>query len=175
MKNYCSIFYIFTICLFVTNSIDLNAKSLDSSINYVSNEHKMIASNSMVLHYNKPADYFEESLVIGNGNLGASIYGGVKENRISLNDITLWTGEPEGEPFSPDAYKNIKSIREALFNEDYAKANNLNMQVQGHFSENYQPLGTLTITDLNYDDNVSSYYRFLNIGNAIASDSFINN
>lgn len=146
----------------VINNKTINIKDIDNN-------------KSLLLHYNKPADYFEETLVIGNGNLGASIYGGVKENRISLNDITLWTGEPEGEPYSPDAYKNIKSIREALFNEEYDMANKLNMQVQGHFSENYQPLGTLTITDLNFDNNVSNYYRSLNISNAIASDSFINN
>ena len=130
------------------------------------------AQNVLTLHYDKPADYFEQTLVIGNGNLGASIYGGVSENRISVNDITLWTGEPEGEPFSPEAYKNIQSIREALFNEDYKKANEINMQVQGHYSENYQPLGTITITDLNTGFDYSNYYRSLDISNAIASDSF---
>ena len=133
------------------------------------------SSNPLTLHYSKPAQYFEESLVIGNGNLGAAIYGGTDEDRISLNDITLWSGEPEGEPFSPDAYKNIKVIREALFNEDYAKANQLNKQVQGHYSENYQPLGTLTITDLSGKQQASQYYRALDIKNAVASDKYLKN
>ena len=117
------------------------------------------SDNSLTLHYSKPANYFEETLVIGNGNLGAAIYGGTNEDRISLNDVTLWTGEPEGEPFSPDAYKNIKAIRDALFAEDYAKANELNKQIQGHYSENYQPLGTMVISDLSGKNDCSEYYR----------------
>ena len=49
----------------------------------------------MRLWFNRPADYFEESLLIGNGKLGAIVYGGVDDNTIYLNDITLWTGKPE--------------------------------------------------------------------------------
>ena len=130
------------------------------------------SDNSLTLHYSKPANYFEETLVIGNGNLGAAIYGGTNEDRISLNDVTLWTGEPEGEPFSPDAYKNIKAIRDALFAEDYAKANELNKQIQGHYSENYQPLGTLTITDLKGHQAAADYFRSLDIKKAIATDKY---
>ena len=48
----------------------------------------------MVLQYNRPADFFEESLPIGNGKLGALVYGGTDDNIIYLNDITLWTGKP---------------------------------------------------------------------------------
>lgn len=128
--------------------------------------------NTLTLHYLKSADYFEESLVIGNGNLGAAIYGGTHENRISLNDITLWTGEPEGEPYSPDAYKHIKEIREALFGEDYAKADELNKQVQGHYSENYQPLGTLTISDMKGTADAKDYSRQLDISRAVANDQY---
>ena len=46
----------------------------------------------MLLQYDRPADYFEESLPIGNGKLGALVYGGTDDNIIYLNDITLWTG-----------------------------------------------------------------------------------
>lgn len=45
----------------------------------------------MVLEYDKPATFFEESLPIGNGKLGALVYGGTDDNIIYLNDITLWT------------------------------------------------------------------------------------
>ena len=65
------------------------------------------AGNRMQLHYDRPAEFFEEALVIGNGNIGAVLYGGVKEERLSLNDITLWTGEPERELSSPDAFRAI--------------------------------------------------------------------
>ena len=52
-------------------------------------------SQDLILQYDRPASFFEEALPIGNGSLGAMVYGGTAEERISLNDITLWTGEPE--------------------------------------------------------------------------------
>ena len=61
-------------------------------------------AGNMKLHYDRPAEYFEEALVIGNGTMGATLYGGVKKDKISFNDITLWTGEPESENSSPDAF-----------------------------------------------------------------------
>ena len=48
----------------------------------------------MLLQYDRAADHFEESLPIGNGKLGALVYGGADDNVIFLNDITLWTGKP---------------------------------------------------------------------------------
>ena len=72
-------------------------------------------AQSDVLHYNTPATFFEEALPIGNGTIGAMVYGGVEEEKLSLNDITLWTGEPDRNIFSPDAHKSIQPIREALF------------------------------------------------------------
>ena len=86
------------------------------------------------LRYDRPADFFEEALVIGNGQMGAVVYGGVAEEVISLNELTLWTGEPEREVHSPDAHKAIPTIREALDKEDYRTANRLYRQVQGHYS-----------------------------------------
>ena len=76
----------------------------------------------MKLHYERPAEYFEEALVIGNGTMGATLYGGVKKDKISFNDITLWTGEPESENSSPDAFNVIPEIIALLDNEDYEGA-----------------------------------------------------
>jgi alpha-L-fucosidase 2 len=94
-------------------------------------------NKNLQLHYNRPADYFEETLVIGNGTLGATIYGGTQQEKIQLNDITLWTGEPEKEITSPDAHKYIPAIRKRLFAEDYRGVNDDLRQVQGHYSQNY--------------------------------------
>lgn len=60
-------------------------------------------ASDLALKYNFPAKYFEETLVIGNGNLGAVIYGGIVRDRMSLNDITLWTGGPDTTVYSPGA------------------------------------------------------------------------
>ena len=103
-------------------------------------------ATKLVLHYNRPAEYFEEALVIGNGTMGAIVYGGTERDVISLNDLTLWTGEPDREVTSPDAYKAIPEIRRLLDAEDYPGADREQHKVQGHYSENYQPLGRLTVT-----------------------------
>ena len=127
------------------------------------------------LHYNQPAQFFEEALVIGNGMTGATVYGGTDTDRLSLNDITLWTGEPcNMNIYSPDAHQSIPAIREALRKGDYKKADQLQKKVQGHFSQNYQPLGELQIA---YADSgkVSNYRRSLDIGEAVAHTSYERN
>lgn len=124
---------------------------------------------AQTLHYNRPAEYFEEALVIGNGTLGGIVYGGTAVDKISLNDITLWTGEPcNMNIYSPDAHKTIPLIREALSKGEYQKADSLQRDVQGHFSQNYQPLGHLQIEYLDVDGQISNYRRWLDIGNATA-------
>lgn len=120
------------------------------------------------LWYKQPAQYFEESLVLGNGTQGATVFGGVKSDKIFLNDATLWSGEPVKADMNPDAYKNVPAIREALKNENYREADKLNRKLQGKFSESYAPLGTLFI-DFGHGANAQNYYRDLNLSNAVSS------
>ncbi|MBR4899101.1 MAG: glycoside hydrolase N-terminal domain-containing protein [Prevotella sp.] len=129
-------------------------------------------AQSSLLHYNSPATYFEEALPIGNGSQGAMVYGRIDEERLSLNDITLWTGEPDREVFSPDAHKSIAGIREALFREDYREADRLQRAVQGHYSQNYQPLGTLTFSANVPVGFPTGYTRTLDLERAVASVSY---
>ena len=128
----------------------------------------------MVLEYDKSATFFEESLPIGNGKLGALIYGGTDDNLIYLNDITLWTGKPVDRNLDADAHQWIPAIREALFKEDYALADSLQLHVQGPNSQYYQPLGTLHIKDLGLGA-ITDYRRTLNIDSAIVRDSYQRN
>lgn len=131
------------------------------------------------LHYNQPAGFFEETLPLGNGTLGALVYGGPETDRISLNDISLWTGEPDRGPEHPDyglvstltPWDEISSwlprVREALDREDYPKADELQRKLQGHNSEMYQPLGQLEIT---YPEGeITDYYRELDLATATAT------
>lgn len=127
-------------------------------------------SPNLTLHYDRPATYFEEALVIGNGTMGAILYGGTEREVISLNDITLWSGEPECEVTTPDAHKAIPVIRQLLDKEDYRGADREQRKVQGRYSENYQPLGQLVITYPEAD--VTGYRRMLDIGNATAHVSY---
>ena len=126
----------------------------------------------MVLQYDMPATYFEESLPIGNGKIGALVYGGTDDNIIYLNDITLWTGKPVDRNLDADAHKWIPEIRKALFNEDYQLADSLQLHVQGPNSQHFQPLGTLHIKDLGLGE-VSNYHRSLNLDSAIIKDSYV--
>ena len=126
----------------------------------------------MVLHYDRPADFFEESLPIGNGKLGALVYGGTDDNIIYLNDITLWTGKPVDRNLDADAHQWIPKIREALFAEDYRKADSLQLRVQGPNSQFFQPLGTLHIKDLGLGA-VSRYQRSLSLDSSFVSDSYL--
>lgn len=134
------------------------------------------AQSQLSLHYDKPATFFEETLVIGNGCQGAIVYGGTHEDKISLNDMTLWTGEPDLKVWNPDAYKSIPEIRKALANEDYRLADQLQRKDQGHYSQSYQPVGTLSICDnINDNDNLNNnenYQRSLDISKAIANISY---
>ncbi|MCR4765543.1 MAG: glycoside hydrolase family 95 protein [Bacteroidaceae bacterium] len=127
----------------------------------------------MSLHYSRPATFFEEALVIGNGNLGGIIYGGTRIDKVSLNDITLWTGEPEREVTTPDAYKALPEIRQLLDQENYEGAEKAMKKLQGHYSENYQPLGQLIIDYGTEGKYVSDYQRTLDISQAIASTEYI--
>ena len=126
----------------------------------------------MLLQYDRPADYFEESLPIGNGKLGALVYGGTDDNIIYLNDITLWTGKPVDRNLDADAHQWIPKIREALFNEDYQRADSLQLHVQGPNSQHFQPLGTLHIKDLGLG-TVSNYQRSLSLDSAIIKDRYV--
>ena len=136
-------------------------------------------SAPLTLHYDRPAESLDEALPLGNGRLGALVYGGTGEDRISLNDITLWTGEPDRGAAHPDlldgvganAAETIPLIREALANGDYRAAERLQRQVQGHFSESYMPLGTLWIRHLDGGE-ISDYRRELDLSTAMARTSY---
>ena len=138
-------------------------------VEQVENEKSTTSEN--VMWYNKPAEYFEETLVLGNGKMGASVFGGINKDTIYLNDATLWSGEPVDPNMNPDAHKFIPAIREALFNEDYELADSLYRNVQGTFSESYAPLGTMY---LNFEQvgTPANYHRQLDLGKAVSTVTY---
>ncbi len=129
------------------------------------------AQSDHILSYKQPADYFEECLVLGNGKMGITVFGGVDRDKIYLNDITLWSGEPVNANMYPDAYKNLAAVREALKNENYKLAEELNKKIQGKNSESFQPLGTLEITNHNLG-KVLNYHRKLDISTAVSKITY---
>ena len=121
-----------------------------------------------ILYYHQPAEYFEEALPLGNGRIGATVYGGVKTEQILLNEETLWAGGPVDPAMNPTAYEHLPAVRRALFQGDYKEADRLVQKIQGKFSESYAPLGDLFI-EMNHDSVYSDYNRELDLRRALAS------
>ncbi|QNN44800.1 glycoside hydrolase family 95 protein [Pedobacter roseus] len=131
-----------------------------------------IFAQKQKLWYKKPATEWTEALPIGNGRLGAMVYGGIKEELLQLNEATLWSGGPVKENVNPTAYTYLPQVREALFKEDFAAARKLAQQMQGVYSESYLPLGDLKIKQDFGNSEASAYTRELNIERAVATTSF---
>jgi len=129
-------------------------------------------ADQLKLWYNKPAKEWVEALPIGNGRLGAMVFGRVDNELIQLNDGSLWSGGPRKDNVNPEASKYLEPLREALFKEDYQKANELCKKMQGYFSESYLPLGDLVIRQQIDTTKVESYYRDLSLSEAVATTRF---
>ena len=75
-------------------------------------------STTPQLRYDQPAELFEETLLLGNGRVGASLFGGVDTERFYLNDATLWAGGPVDARMNPTAVNHLPAVRAALAAED---------------------------------------------------------
>ena len=124
------------------------------------------------LWYNKPAAEWVEALPLGNGKIGAMVFGGVDEELIQLNESTLWSGGPVKGNVNPESAAYLPLVREALKEEDYTKANALTKKMQGLFSESFLPMGDIVIKQSFSGSKPTAYYRDLDLQNAIAHTYF---
>lgn len=130
-------------------------------------------SEPLKLWYDKPASNWVEALPLGNGKLGAMVFGGVEKELIQLNESTLYSGGPVQKVINPGSAKYLPQVREALLRDsDYGKAEQLAKKMQGLFTESYLPLGDLSLTQSIPKGQVSNYYRDLNIENATSTTRF---
>jgi alpha-L-fucosidase 2 len=83
----------------------------------------------MVLWYKQPGLQWLEGLPIGNGYMGAMVFGRVNNERIALNESTFWSGRPN-DYTNPEAYKYFDAIRDLVFAGKYKEAENL---INEHF------------------------------------------
>ena len=128
---------------------------------------------TLKLWYNKPAEKWVEALPLGNGRIGAMVFGGIEEELIQLNESTLWSGGPVRTNVNPEAKIYLPQIRKALLeDEDYTKANQLTRKMQGFFSQSYLPLGDILIKQNFNGSKPDSYYRDLNLNEAVATTRF---
>ncbi len=124
-----------------------------------------------VLWYDHPAEAFEEALPLGNGRIGAMVYGGIATERILLNEETLWAGGPVDPVMNKEAITWLPKVRQALFAGDYALADKWARNMQGKFSESYAPLGDVYL-DFDHGPEVENYRRDLDIRRAVSSVSY---
>ncbi len=122
------------------------------------------------LWYRRPAETWTEALPVGNGRLGAMVFGGVENERIQFNEGTLWTGQPT-DYVHPGAVEVLPQIRELLFAGRQAEAETLAMErfmsrPLGQFS--YQPCGDLGIT-MPMGLATRDYARELDLDTAVAT------
>lgn len=134
---------------------------------------KLFAQNSnLLLWYNTPAKDWNEALPLGNGRLGAMVFGRPDVELIQLNEQTLWTGGPVNLNPNPDAPKYLQPVRGELFRDSINKAVRLLKKMQGPDTEMYQPLGDIVIKQ-KYAGEATRIYRDLDIGTAVAFTRFI--
>ena len=126
---------------------------------------------ALVLWYNQPAKDWNEALTVGNGRLGAMIFGRVSEELIQLNEATLWTGGPVDHNPNPEAPKYLQPVRDALFKNYIGDAVKLLHKMQGPNTSMYQPLGDVIIRQQLTGEPVN-YRRDLNISTAISTTTF---
>ena len=131
----------------------------------------LLAQDDLKLWYDKPARNWNEALPIGNGRLGAMIFGNSENELIQLNESSLWSGGPVNTNPNPMAPKHLDAIRKALRDEDYKLADELAKKLHGLFTESYEPLGDLSLR-YNLNGTPTSYYRDLNISSAVATTHF---
>ena len=133
-------------------------------------------SKEMVLWYNKPAEnVWLDGLFIGNGYMGANVFGRVENERIALNESTFWSGRPH-DYNDPDAYNYFEKIKELIFADKFKEAEEM---VNEHFygipvaQQAYQPLGDLLLNFKVTGDSIKDYYRELDMGTGVIKISYM--
>jgi alpha-L-fucosidase 2 len=94
-----------------------------------------VGQPALTLHYHRPASEWIEALPIGNGRLGAMIFGGVNEDLIQLNEATLWSGGPVADSVNPSAHEFLTPSRAALRRGEYGRAADLLKHMQGPYTQ----------------------------------------
>jgi len=157
IRNY---FFILTFFLFVFQSC--NNTSTDSTQN-------------LKLWYNEPAEQWVEALPVGNGRLGAMVFGGIQTERIQLNEESVWTGAPIDRA-NPEALEYLDEVRQLLFEGKYAEGDRLAQQkimgtrIDGG-KHTYQTLGDLYIHFEGIGE-IENYKRSLDLETAVSKTEF---
>ncbi|MDR3217387.1 MAG: glycoside hydrolase N-terminal domain-containing protein [Dysgonamonadaceae bacterium] len=126
-----------------------------------------------VLWYRSPAKIWEEALPLGNGKLGAMVFGGVSDERLQLNENTLWDGYPL-DPNNPEGLKALPEVQRLLFegkNNEAVKLAGQTMMGIPQRVKSYQSLGELWFDTP--EKNAGNYVRSLDLSTAVATTKYV--
>ncbi|MDR0419706.1 MAG: glycoside hydrolase family 95 protein, partial [Prevotellaceae bacterium] len=126
--------------------------------------------NDYTLWYDEPAEEWVEAIPLGNGRLGAMVYGNPFHEEIQLNEETIWAGGPNNN-VNPNAKAALSEIRELIFEGKYREAHALcdsSVQSKKNHGMPYQVLGSLWL-DFPGHEGYTGYYRDLDMENAVAT------
>lgn len=137
--------------------------------------------NNHQLYYTSPATIWEETLPLGNGRLGMMPNGGITQEHIVLNEISMWSGM-ESDYGNPDASKSLPQIQQLLFEGKNKEAQELmyssfvpKKPESGGTYGNYQMLADLMLNftfDGDTDEEIKNYKRWLDLRNAVSYTTF---
>jgi len=136
------------------------------------------APSRFKIWFSKPAESWNEALPVGNGKLGAMIFGGIITERLQLNEESVWTGQPRWDA-NPEARKTLPIVRKLLFEGKYKEAEELAQKgimgkIRRDALSSYQTLGDMNLFFPQLK-NISNYRRELDIEEAIARIQFTAN
>ena len=128
-------------------------------------------ASDLKLWYDEPASQWVEALPVGNGRLGAMVFGGADREQIQLNEETVWAGQPNSNA-NPDVEEGaLDQIRQLIFDGKYRAAQDMVDQkifFRTNHGMSYQTIGDLYL-DFPGHEAPSAYYRDLDISKAVAS------
>jgi alpha-L-fucosidase 2 len=135
----------------------------------------LLAQSPLTLWYRQPAKLWVEALPVGNGKLGAMIFGGVTNERVQFNEQTVWTGAPHDYAHK-GAYQSLDKLRDLLWAGKQKEAEDLAMKEfmsEPLHQKAYQAFGDLLLDFPGIDESaVTGYRRSLDLDTAIAAVEF---
>lgn len=131
----------------------------------------MVSAADRRLWYAQPAHYFTQALPLGNGRLGAMVFGGVLKERIALNEDSLWSGPPMNSP-RPQALPAFLQAQQLVAQGKVHEAEALLEQdFNSEFTQAYMPLGDLHLS-FEHGDDFNEYERSLDLESATSKLSY---
>ncbi|PSL47247.1 alpha-L-fucosidase 2 [Chitinophaga niastensis] len=131
------------------------------------------ADSLLKLWYKQPAKQWVEALPVGNGRIGAMIFGGVQQEELQLNEGYLWSGVPR-DGNNPLAKETLPEMRKLLFEEKYMEADKLAKKMMGTYSARYLTLGSLLIEN-DIPQEATNYKRELDLNKGVARVTYTAN